>query len=69
MSPSPSDADSIPRISSAATISSPSGSSDPKKSNRVKGNEFTFKHGKRHHSYDADKAPYPLAYDADNLDM
>ena len=69
MSPLPGDADSVPRLSSAATISGAAGSSDPKKPNRAKGNEFTFKHGKRHHSYDVDKAPYPLAYDADNLDM
>ena len=30
---------------------------------------FTIKHGSRHHSYDPEKAPYPLSYDKDFIGM
>ncbi|KXN88799.1 Demethylmenaquinone methyltransferase [Leucoagaricus sp. SymC.cos] len=35
---------------------------------RKEGN-FVFKHGQRHHSYDSEKAPYPLSYDRAVLDL
>lgn len=30
---------------------------------------FTIKHGSRHHSYDPEKAPYPLSYDKEFIGM
>ena len=35
----------------------------------LKEDNFTIKHGSRHHSYDPEKAPYPLSYDKDFVGM
>ena len=36
---------------------------------RLKEDNFTIKHGSRHHSYDPEKAPYPLSYDKEFIGM
>jgi hypothetical protein len=36
---------------------------------RGKENQFTDKGGHRHHSYETEKAPYPLSYDKDFLEL
>ncbi|KDQ63259.1 hypothetical protein JAAARDRAFT_29278 [Jaapia argillacea MUCL 33604] len=36
---------------------------------RAKENQFTYKYGKRHHSYDPEKAPYPLCYDKEVIEL
>jgi len=36
---------------------------------RHKEDQFILKHGRRHHSYGSEKAPYPLSYDKDILEM
>lgn len=41
-------------------------------SKRMRGpreDNFTIKHGSRHHSYDPEKAPYPLSYDKEFIGM
>ena len=41
-------------------------------SKRMRGpreDNFTIKHGSRHHSYDPEKAPYPLSYDKESIGM
>ncbi|PFH49806.1 hypothetical protein AMATHDRAFT_62438 [Amanita thiersii Skay4041] len=35
----------------------------------LKEGQFVYKHGKRHHSYDNEKAPYPLSYDRNVLEI
>ena len=35
----------------------------------MKRKDFQYKHGQRHHSYDKEKAPYPLSYDKQVLEM
>ena len=42
---------------------------DGKRHPRHKEGQFVYKHGKRHHSYDSEKAPYPLSYDKEVLEM
>ena len=31
--------------------------------------DFQYKYGQRHHSYDSEKAPYPLSYDKHVLEL
>lgn len=42
---------------------------DAKRHPRHKEGQFSYKHGKRHHSYDSEKAPYPLSYDKEVLEI
>ncbi|KAF9486316.1 hypothetical protein BDN70DRAFT_902479 [Pholiota conissans] len=35
----------------------------------MKRKDFQYKHGQRHHSYDKEKAPYPLSYDKQVLEI
>jgi hypothetical protein len=42
---------------------------DGKRHPRHKEGQFVYKYGKRHHSYDREKAPYPLSYDKEVLEM
>ena len=47
-------------------------STEPSGSKRMRGpreDNFTLKHGSRHHSYDPEKAPYPLSYDKEFIGM
>lgn len=57
--------------SSQSTISTASAASldNTKRSTARKEGNFTFKHGQRHHSYDSEKAPYPLCYDRPVLEL
>ena len=58
-----------PRLSTASaatTMTSDSGTI----SRRVPRNkDFLIKHGHRHHSFDPEKAPYPLSYDRQILEL
>ncbi|KAG1885491.1 hypothetical protein F4604DRAFT_1726396 [Suillus subluteus] len=54
-----------PRPSTATTMASDSTSSRRVHRNR----DFLDKHGHRHHSYDPEKAPYPLSYDRQVLEL
>ena len=47
----------------------PSTSPEGKRNLRLKESQFISKHGHRHHSYDNEKAPYPLSYDRHVLEM
>ncbi|KAF9654185.1 hypothetical protein BDM02DRAFT_3125103 [Thelephora ganbajun] len=49
------------------TLSAESGGNKRMRGSR-EGN-FTIKHGSRHHSYDPEKAPYPLSYDREFIGM
>ncbi|EFI28681.1 hypothetical protein CC1G_01857 [Coprinopsis cinerea okayama7 len=49
--------------------SSGSSSFDIKRHTRTKELQFLRKYGHRHHSYDNEKAPYPLSYDKHVLEM
>ncbi|RDB29007.1 Demethylmenaquinone methyltransferase [Hypsizygus marmoreus] len=42
---------------------------DGRRHPRLKEGQFIYKHGHRHHSYDNEKAPYPLSYDRDVLEI
>lgn len=42
---------------------------DTKRTTTRKDEHFTYKHGQRHHSYDREKAPYPLSYDRSILEL
>ncbi|KIK07207.1 hypothetical protein K443DRAFT_87444 [Laccaria amethystina LaAM-08-1] len=44
-------------------------SPDGKRNLRLKESQFISKHGQRHHSYDNEKAPYPLSYDRHVLEI
>ncbi|KAF4622885.1 hypothetical protein D9613_002243 [Agrocybe pediades] len=35
----------------------------------VRRRDFHYKHGQKHHSYDSEKAPYPLSYDKNVLEL
>ncbi|KAA1467967.1 S-adenosyl-L-methionine-dependent methyltransferase [Dentipellis sp. KUC8613] len=39
----------------------------PLRTNRE--SQFSFKHGHKHHNYGSEKAPYPVSYDKDVIDM
>jgi hypothetical protein len=41
----------------------------PTTNSRQKESHFLDKYGQRHHSYDAEKAPYPLSYDRSVLEL
>ncbi|KAF5323360.1 hypothetical protein D9611_005643 [Ephemerocybe angulata] len=56
---------SAPSLHSFATNSS----SDGKRTARQRETQFILKHGQRHHSYDSEKAPYPLSYDRQVVEM
>ncbi|KAF8078906.1 hypothetical protein FPV67DRAFT_1466813 [Lyophyllum atratum] len=47
----------------------PKSSFDGKRHPRLKEGQFLYKHGHRHHSYDNEKAPYPLSYDRHVLEI
>lgn len=56
------------------SASAPGSSSDPSKASfelkkTIKPKEFVIKRGKKYHAIDVEKAPYPLAYDPEVLDM
>ena len=53
-------------LQSTTTLSS---SFDGKRLPRLKESQFLLKHGQRHHSYDPEKAPYPLSYDRHVLEL
>lgn len=40
-----------------------------KKTRGSREDNFAIKHGSRHHSYDPEKAPYPLSYDREFIGM
>ncbi|KAF9041753.1 hypothetical protein BDZ89DRAFT_1100020 [Hymenopellis radicata] len=42
---------------------------DGKRQPRLKEISFVFKHGQRHHAYDSEKAPYPISYDREVLEL
>ncbi|KAF5385090.1 hypothetical protein D9615_001276 [Tricholomella constricta] len=42
---------------------------DGRRHPRLKEGQFLYKHGHRHHSYDSEKAPYPLSYDRHILEI
>jgi hypothetical protein len=42
---------------------------ETRRSTARKEGHFVYKHGQRHHSYDSEKAPYPLCYDRSVLDL
>ncbi|TFK77381.1 S-adenosyl-L-methionine-dependent methyltransferase [Pluteus cervinus] len=46
-----------------------SNNSDGKRQPRHKEGQFIFKHGQRHHAFDNEKAPYPLSYDRQVLEL
>ncbi|KAF9015642.1 S-adenosyl-L-methionine-dependent methyltransferase [Cyathus striatus] len=46
-----------------------SSSNDSKRPLRLKEGQFIYKHGQKHHSYDNEKAPYPLSYDKHVLEI
>ena len=50
-----------------ATISSENGGN--KRTRGPREDNFTIKHGSRHHSYDSEKAPYPLSYDKEFIGL
>ena len=57
------------RQSYADTITSPTTSFEGRRAHRTtRENQFTLKHGRKHHDYPAAKAPYALSYDKDILD-
>ncbi|VDB86572.1 unnamed protein product [Peniophora sp. CBMAI 1063] len=57
------------RQSYADTITSPTTSFEGRRGQRTtRENQFTLKHGRKHHDYPAAKAPYALSYDKDILD-
>ncbi|KZV74809.1 S-adenosyl-L-methionine-dependent methyltransferase [Peniophora sp. CONT] len=57
------------RQSYASTITSPTTSFEGRRGLRTtRENQFTLKHGRKHHDYPAAKAPYALSYDKDILD-
>lgn len=41
----------------------------PKRAHRSKETNFIDKHGHLHHSYDPEKAPYPLSYDKEVIGL
>lgn len=51
------------------TLSQASFPSDPKPTLRSREHQFLQKYGHRHHTYDSKKAPYPLSYDKELLEM
>ncbi|KAF9454137.1 hypothetical protein P691DRAFT_810855 [Macrolepiota fuliginosa MF-IS2] len=61
------------RISQSASSSTQSTASastfDTRRSTTRREGQFIYKHGQRHHSYDSEKAPYPLSYDRAVLDL
>jgi hypothetical protein len=44
-------------------------SSDGKRPSRLKETQFQVKYGHKHHSYDPEKAPYPVSYDRHVLEL
>lgn len=44
-------------------------SSDSKRPSRLKETQFQVKYGHKHHSYDPEKAPYPVSYDRHVLEL
>ena len=55
-----------PVIQSSASNGS---SVDGKRQARQRESQFILKHGRRHHSYDSEKAPYPMSYDKDIVEL
>ncbi|RXW24009.1 hypothetical protein EST38_g1831 [Candolleomyces aberdarensis] len=51
------------------TISTGSASVDGIRHARQRETQFIYKHGHRHHTYDSEKAPYPLSYDKHVVEM
>ncbi|KZT30805.1 hypothetical protein NEOLEDRAFT_1153257 [Neolentinus lepideus HHB14362 ss-1] len=49
--------------------SSTQSSFESKRPIRARENQFVNKYGKRHHSYDPEKAPYPLSYDKEVIEL
>src|SRR6267378_1887699 len=56
-----------PPFTASYSTASTSLSSDGKRHMRRK--DFQYKYGKKHHSYDNEKAPYPLSYDKHVLEL
>ena len=56
-----------PSLTASYSTASTSLSSDGKRYLRRK--DFQYKYGQRHHSYDSEKAPYPLSYDKRVLEL
>lgn len=59
------------KLPSPIIQTSPSNSSslDGKRHARQRETQFILKHGRRHHSYDSEKAPYPMSYDKDIVEL
>jgi hypothetical protein len=55
-----------PRPSNVATITT---NGAGKRLARAKETQFLMKHGHKHHSFDAEKAPYPVSYDRHIIEM
>lgn len=69
---------STPRASNATTLVAPSRPSNVttmttngggKRLARAKETQFLIKYGHKHHSFDAEKAPYPVSYDRHIVEM
>ncbi|KAJ7597490.1 hypothetical protein C8J56DRAFT_920209 [Mycena floridula] len=58
----------MPRSGTISSTRTKSSSIDAKRP-RPKDSSFIMKHGHKHHSFDHEKAPYPLAYDRQFLEM
>lgn len=69
---------STPRPSTASTLVGPNrpslaithtNSNESKRFARSKESQFQVKYGHKHHTYDAEKAPYPVSYDRHVLEL
>jgi hypothetical protein len=68
---------SAPRLSTTTTLVAPSRTSNAatitngagKRLARAKETQFLMKYGHKHHSFDAEKAPYPVSYDRHIVEM
>lgn len=60
-----------PTTASRSSLASSSVFSDlnPKRQQRPKEKQFAMKNGHKHHMFDAEKAPYPVAYDRSTLEL
>ncbi|TFK56638.1 hypothetical protein OE88DRAFT_1650028 [Heliocybe sulcata] len=56
-------------VDSGVGTSTQHSSFESKRPSRARQDQFVYKYGKKHHSYDAEKAPYPLSYDKDVLEL
>ncbi|KAH9486492.1 Demethylmenaquinone methyltransferase [Psilocybe cubensis] len=58
-----------PPVSYSTTSTSYSNGNNNEGKRYKRRKDFQYKHGQRHHSYDSEKAPYPLSYDRKVLEL